>query len=134
MDDNLLPNQEDDGMKIQPEHYAPCIPLLLVNGSTGIGTGWSCCWPRHDPVQLIDYLLGQTNTLKPAFKGYNGTVKYDENYNIVSTGKWSRRTKNRIIISELPIGVWTDDYKKYIEDLMDSLQRNAGSRECKALR
>lgn len=114
VDDNLLPNQEDDGMKIQPEHYAPCIPLLLVNGSTGIGTGWSCCWPRHDPVQLIDYLLGQTNTLKPAFKGYNGTVKYDENYNIVSTGKWSRRTKNRIIISELPIGVWTQTYKDWL--------------------
>ena len=43
MDDELLPLQEDDGMKIQPEHYAPCIPMILVNGGTGIGTGWSCC-------------------------------------------------------------------------------------------
>ena len=42
----LLPAQDDDGTPIEPEHYAPSIPMLLVNGSTGIGTGYSCCWPH----------------------------------------------------------------------------------------
>ena len=114
VDDGLLPLQDDDGMKIQPEYYMPCIPMLLVNGSTGIGTGWSCCWPQHDPIHLIDYLLGQSSSLKPSFKGYNGSVSYDSDMNIISTGKWYRKNK-RICITELPVGVWTQTYKDWLE-------------------
>ena len=35
--------------------------------------------------------------------------------NILSTGKWHRRTKNRICITELPIGIWTQTYKDWLE-------------------
>jgi len=114
-DDALLPAQDDDGTPIEPGHYAPSIPMLLVNGSTGIGTGYSCCWPQHDPVQLIDYLLNQTQTLRPSFKGYSGTVVYDDNYNVISTGRWHRKNNNTIVITELPAGVWTMTYKDWLE-------------------
>lgn len=40
-DDQLLTYLDDDGLSIEPEYYMPVIPLILVNGSDGIGTGWS---------------------------------------------------------------------------------------------
>ena len=39
-DMNILNYLEDDGAPIEPEHYMPIIPMLLVNGSTGIATGY----------------------------------------------------------------------------------------------
>ncbi len=33
--------QNEDGISIEPEHYIPVIPMILVNGAEGIGTGWS---------------------------------------------------------------------------------------------
>lgn len=113
-DDGLLPAQDDDGTPIEPEHYAPVLPMLLVNGSTGIGTGYSCCWPQHNPVQLIDFLLGQAGSLQPSFKGYTGSVCYDDNMNVVSTGRWRRKNATTIIIEELPVGVWTMTYKEWL--------------------
>lgn len=40
-DDALLTYLDDDGLSIEPEFYVPVLPLILVNGSDGIGTGWS---------------------------------------------------------------------------------------------
>lgn len=40
-DDALLAYLDDDGLSIEPEFYVPVLPLILVNGSDGIGTGWS---------------------------------------------------------------------------------------------
>ena len=38
-DDNLLKVQKDDDALIEPEWYMPVVPLVLVNGAEGIGTG-----------------------------------------------------------------------------------------------
>jgi DNA topoisomerase II len=40
-DDALLNYLNDDGSSIEPEYYVPVIPMILVNGADGIGTGWS---------------------------------------------------------------------------------------------
>lgn len=40
-DDALLNYLSDDGLSIEPEYFMPVIPMVLVNGSKGIGTGWS---------------------------------------------------------------------------------------------
>jgi DNA topoisomerase-2 len=38
-DDELLNYLEDDGSNIEPEFYVPVIPMVLVDGADGIGTG-----------------------------------------------------------------------------------------------
>ena len=40
-DMNVLTYNDDDGFLVEPEFYVPIIPMILVNGSEGIGTGWS---------------------------------------------------------------------------------------------
>ncbi len=40
VDENLLSFRNDDGFPIEPEHYIPIIPFVLVNGCEGIGNAY----------------------------------------------------------------------------------------------
>ena len=51
-DDVLLPQQKEDAMDIEPKYYAPIIPMVFVNGSVGIGTGYRCNWVQFNPVDF----------------------------------------------------------------------------------
>ena len=79
-DDNLLANLVDDGQVIEPAWYAPIIPMVLANGSSGIGTGWSSNIPNYNPrdlVQNIKLLLQneEPEELVPWYKGFTGTIE-----------------------------------------------------------
>ena len=39
-------------MLIEPEFYAPILPMALINGAEGIGTGWSTFVPSFNPLDL----------------------------------------------------------------------------------
>lgn len=53
-DDSLLNYLNDDGQSIEPEWYVPIIPMVLVNGADGIGTGWSTSIPNYSPQAIVD--------------------------------------------------------------------------------
>ena len=53
-DDHILQYNEDDGQLVEPEYYLPIIPTILVNGTDGIGTGWSTNIPCYNPRELVD--------------------------------------------------------------------------------
>lgn len=53
-DDPLLNYLTDDGQSIEPEWYVPIIPMVLVNGADGIGTGWSTSIPNYSPQSIVD--------------------------------------------------------------------------------
>lgn len=52
-DDALLTDLYDDNQKIEPEWYCPIIPMVLVNGAEGIGTGWSTKIPNYDVREIV---------------------------------------------------------------------------------
>jgi DNA topoisomerase-2 len=56
-DDALLTYLNDDGISIEPEYYVPVIPVILVNGADGIGTGWSCKIPVRKIKQIAFFIL-----------------------------------------------------------------------------
>ena len=72
---------EDDGLKIEPSHYLPVIPMVLVNGAKGIGTGWSTDVPPHDPRRVVQCVRAWINgtegvgRLEPWFRGFTGVVE-----------------------------------------------------------
>lgn len=118
-DVKLLKNVEDDGLIVEPEYYIPIIPLVLINGCEGIGTGYSTFIPPCNPKEIIENIKRKiTNKnlieLQPYYKNFKGSIiKIDDNkYQI--KGKWKRKM-NTIIITELPIGVWITTYKEMIE-------------------
>jgi DNA topoisomerase-2 len=56
MDDAVLSFLEEEGISIEPKYYLPIIPLVLVNGAEGIGTGWSTEIPQFNPRDIVSNL------------------------------------------------------------------------------
>ena len=73
-DDPLLTYLNDDGQNIEPEWYLPILPLLLVNGGDGIGTGWSTSIPNYNPRDVVHNLkrLMRNEELEPIHPWYRG--------------------------------------------------------------
>lgn len=57
----MLNYLNEEGMSIEPEYYAPIIPMVLVNGAEGIGTGWSTMIPQYSPLDMIENLKAKLN-------------------------------------------------------------------------
>jgi DNA topoisomerase-2 len=125
VDNELLEYLVDDGLLIEPKYYLPIIPLILINGSEGIGTGFSTFIPNYNPTDIINWLInklkGKHNKIKliPWYKNFKGKIiKYDDT-TWISLGILSiYENKNEIHINELPIKLWTNDYKDFLEHLI----------------
>ncbi len=123
-DDPVLNYLTDDGNKIEPEFYVPVIPTVLVNGSEGIGTGFSCNIPPYNPQKIVEsmntLLSGKTPTkLKPWFKGFKGQISEGETEGSwIATGVYSFSGQT-IRVTDLPPTRWTQDYKEYLETLVE---------------
>ena len=65
-DDALLEQIEEEGMKIEPQNYLPILPMILVNGTEGIGTGWSTSVPSFNPADIIKNIEGRL--MNPEYK------------------------------------------------------------------
>jgi DNA topoisomerase-2 len=118
-----LTYRDDDGLPVEPEWYAPVIPMLLVNGARGIGTGYSTYIPPCNPQVLIsilkEWLKNGTSLnsveIHPWFNGFNGSVTKNDNDYIVK-GNWTT-DKGITTITELPIETWSSDFKEYLDKL-----------------
>lgn len=134
-DNPVLNYLDDDGTNVEPDFYVPIIPMVLVNGGKGIGTGFSYEGLSYNPLQIISYLkntlkknTGKTN-IEPYYEGFKGDIlpyenkkdKQDTQYKkYLIKGKYKIISVDTIQITELPIGSWTTPYKEFIESLMDA--------------
>lgn len=133
LDDPLLQYQVDDGQKIEPVWYIPIIPMVLVNGAEGIGTGWSTKIANYNPRDLINNLRRMINKeeplpIHPWYKNFTGTMEYVSDGRYVHSGNIQILPDNRIEITELPIGTWTQNYK---ESVLEALSN--GTEKVKAI-
>jgi DNA topoisomerase-2 len=125
-DDAILTYLEDDGTPVEPMFYVPIIPMQLVNGGKGIGTGFSTDIMNYNPLTIMDYvkhvLEGEAMDLKPTllpfYAGFKGQIIPLSEQKYLLKGVYQVLSDKQVRVTELPIGVWTDDYKKYIEDLI----------------
>lgn len=122
-DDHLLKSNYDDNQRIEPEWYIPIIPMILVNGADGIGTGWSTKIPNYNPREIVENLRKlirgeKMSRMKPWFKNFRGTVEELDHQRYIIHGELANIGQNKLEITELPIRVWTQAYK---ETVMESL-------------
>jgi len=113
---------DEDGTLVEPERYAPIIPMILVNGTMGIGTGFSTDIPPFNPSDILTNLLKMLDgedpdDMIPWFKGFKGTIRCIDG-KIYSIGKYEIIDESNIKITELPVGTWTDKYKEFLESIM----------------
>ncbi|KAL7550823.1 hypothetical protein ACHAWF_014023 [Thalassiosira exigua] len=138
-DDDLLAYLNDDGLSIEPEYYMPVIPMVLVNGSEGIGTGWSSNIKSHDPREIISNIRRMINKeepeeMHPYFAGWTGEIiaetgRREGGY--IVKGRIKRTNKTTLHITELPIGKWTQDYKKILESMLPGAEKTDTKRKKK---
>lgn len=129
VDDVLLKHREDDGQMIEPYHYTPIIPLVLVNGSQGIGTGWSTFIPPHNPLDVLEYVRAKLDAsddlpeIRPWVRGFGGSLAiHDKGTGYMSVGRAEPASSKSVVISELPVGRWTNDYKAHLLKMRDKGQ------------
>lgn len=137
-DDKILNYLDDDGTIVEPEYYVPIIPFALINGISGIGTGFSCDIPSYNPLQLITYLKSKlspekygsvvVNDFVPYYEGFKGTVEKIEENKYSVKGIYEKVAEDKIRITELPVGTWTMPYIEYLEELMDGSVDKSGKK------
>lgn len=129
-DDAILNYLDDDGTLVEPEYYAPIIPFALVNGISGIGTGFSCNIPAFHPRDCVEYLKaklrGQSydKPFVPYYEGFKGNIQKIEEHKYLIKGCYEVINDNTIHITELPVGTWTMPYTSFLESLMDGVDKN----------
>ena len=122
-DDSVLEYLDEEGQSIEPNFYLPIVPMALINGAEGIGTGWSTYIPQHNPRDVVENIkrLMKNETyvqMHPWYKGYSGSIELQPDGRYLVTGHFNELDEDEIEITELPIGKWTRDYKNFLEDLM----------------
>lgn len=133
LDEPNLENNYEDGKAIEPKVYAPVVPMVLINGADGIGTGWSTTIPNYHPADIVTNLrkrMGRFEegddeerpfeTMMPWFRGWKGTSEPNgpDRYKFNGIAYQDDKNPNEIVITELPIRVWTDDFKARLEDII----------------
>jgi len=150
-DNAVLRYLDDDGIPVEPEYYVPIIPMILVNGGIGIGTGFSTNIPNHNPTDIVTMCqnlisaleknadkVGTIDTaeqlatafqviaktklpaIRPWYLGFKGTILNYKDSSFQSRGKWVWTDDQTVEITELPIGVWTDDYKEFLVQMISN--------------
>lgn len=135
LDEPNLEPQYDDGKMIEPKVYAPVIPMVLCNGADGIGTGWSTSIPNYKPSDIVDNLKrrmgrmeGESSeeqpfrTMVPWFRGWKGEVEEEApgsgRFKFNGLAAQDARDPNTVVVTELPVRMWTDDFKAKLEQII----------------
>jgi DNA topoisomerase-2 len=145
-EDNAVLNYlEEDGQSIEPEYYMPIIPVILANGGLGIGTGFSTNVPQFDPYDIISSCIRICDAITakqivnedvtsmhevidamplseftPWYLGFTGSIEKTDKGTFISKGTHRWIDSDTLEITELPIGIWTEDYKEFLEGLISN--------------
>jgi DNA topoisomerase-2 len=125
-DEPLLTYNTDDGKTIEPETYIPVVPMVLINGADGIGTGWSTSIPNYNPADVIENIRlrmagsskADMKPMQPWFRGWEGEVEDIGNGRFKFTGTIVHKDANTVEVTELPVRFWTQDFKAHLEEII----------------
>jgi len=137
-DDKIVNYLDDDGTPVEPEYYLPILPMILVNGGKGIGTGFSQDVMSYNVKSLCKYIRCLLNnetkfpTIEPYYEGFKGKIIKSEFVNkddgkkylkYLFKGNYKIISSDTIQITELPVGYWTENFKEDLEKLMDDKKK-----------
>jgi len=130
LDEPNLEYNTDDDRRIEPKVYCPIVPMVLINGAEGIGTGWSTSIPNYHPQDIVNNLkrrMGRLDSpeeqpfepMTPWFRGWKGVIEEAGPDRFRADGTVTEGPgDNEVEITELPIRVWTDDFKGKLEEVI----------------
>ena len=140
-DDAILRYLDDDGQLVEPLFYAPILPMVLVNGAKGIGTGFSTDILSYNPRDLIAYLRGKLAVEGasefqglPYYEGFQGRIERIGDNRFLVVGKYEKIGPDTIRITELPVGTWNGEFKEMLEGLLDNAPDKNGKKPAPVLK
>ena len=126
-DRKILDYLIEDNTKIEPIYFVPIFPMVLVNGASGIGTGYSTDIPKYNPKDIVETLINMIdekhcNQILPWYRGFTGTIepimdkknKTISSLDFVMKGRYEIIDETTVHVSEIPINFALDDYKAYL--------------------
>ncbi|KAI9276359.1 DNA topoisomerase [Sporodiniella umbellata] len=121
-DDDVLNYLVEENTLIEPNYYVPIIPMVLVNGADGIGTGWSTSIPNYNPREIIQNLIRlmanePMEPMHPWYRGFKGEIKSLGSSKYAIDGIADITDEGDIKVTEIPVRVWTENWKKYLQDM-----------------
>ena len=139
-DDPLLTYLLEEDQSIEPEYYVPIIPMILINGASAIGTGYSTNIPLYNPLDIVECIKVWLNNkgwvkdekeekedlklslfpeINPWYKGFTGSIEKNGNNKYITKGILTRKG-NTVYVTELPIGTATMSFKDFLDDLLEA--------------
>jgi DNA topoisomerase-2 len=130
----VLDYLDDDGLLVEPKYYCPILPTILINGSKGIGTGYSSDIPMYNPLDLLKNIKNLINgkelkEIAPWYYGFQGEIIKVNNKQYISKGKYNIVNYKTLEVTELPIGMWTEDYKNFLETLLIDYEKRSKKKD-----
>jgi DNA topoisomerase-2 len=127
-DDNVLTYLTDDNQSIEPEWYIPILPMVLVNGADGIGTGWMTKIPNYNPREIVKNLKRlldgkEPKEMIPWFKNFRGTIESIDNQRYVVNGEIANLSDTKVEVTELPVRTWSNSYKEMLEGMLQGTEK-----------
>uniref|UniRef100_A0A0X3PUD6 DNA topoisomerase 2 n=1 Tax=Schistocephalus solidus TaxID=70667 RepID=A0A0X3PUD6_SCHSO len=122
-DDAILHYLFEDNQRIEPYWYIPVIPMVLINGADGIGTGWGTKIPNYDVMEVISNLRRMIDgadplPMLPSFRDFRGVIQELGDNRYVVFGEIAILDEQTVEITELPVRVWTQSYKEGVLEVM----------------
>jgi DNA topoisomerase-2 len=104
---DLLEYNVEEGKQIEPVRFYPVLPIVLLNTTIGIGSGFSTMVPSYNPVDIIKNIKlvlngKQQQKMEPWYKGIKR--------------KNCDRENNNFVIYDIPIGTSISNFKKTLQE------------------
>lgn len=129
-DEIILDYKYEDGDQVEPKVFYPVLPMWIVNGAVGIGTGHSVKILPRDPkkvVRLVTKFIKQQaisskeidECLMPYYAGWKGTVEKLDVGSYQLSGCIEKINTTKLRITEVPPNMGIDKVKENLIKLMD---------------
>jgi len=121
-DEEILTYNYDDDRQVEPKLYAPIVPIILTNGASGIGTGFSIDVPPYNPRDVVANLKRMINGQEPVdmipwYNGFKGSVERNpkDERKFIIKGKYNIKGSS-VHIEDIPIvDGWIEPYEAKME-------------------
>lgn len=130
-DEPLLNYINEDGDDVEPSFFVPVLPMILINGSIGLGSGWSSSVPCFNPLDIVDcvriWIKREEKMEKeslsfpdilPWYRNFTGSIVKDKE-KFICTGSIKRIDDNIVEVNEIPIDISIDKFKIFLEELCE---------------
>jgi DNA topoisomerase-2 len=123
---DILISQEFEGEIIEPRFFVPSLPMLLVNGSEGIGNGFAHKILPRNIEEIKSYIKSRSKgedvqyNLIPHYNGFNGVILKISDVSFEIRGSIEVKSSTEIFINEIPVGKEHKEYVSTLQELKDA--------------